>query len=357
MKALLPLSWLYGIVVRLRNLAFDRGLLKTTGVSVPVISVGNITAGGTGKTPLVDYIAGYFLDRSKKVAVVSRGYGRKSTGVVVVSDGSTVLVDERMGGDEPVQLARKYPRLRVVVGERRVGAVRKAIDSLNAEIIVLDDAFQHRAIRRDLDIVVVRGEPGTAWDHLLPAGLHREPPGSLGRADLVAFSRIADERQLAMARERAMTYFRGPCIGYRYTIETLALAEGAGVVLPAEAKEKTVLAFSGIGDPQSFEADLRELGLNVKDHIRFRDHHRFTRNEFQQICRRGSTLGVEMIVTTEKDMVRLSGDRAIMAMVAQGVPLFVARLSIDITHGREEFHSLLDHCLVRSHEDVAPGNN
>jgi tetraacyldisaccharide 4'-kinase len=346
-KALLPLSWLYGIVVKVRNLAFEKGLLKTTRVSVPVVSVGNIAAGGTGKTPLVDYIAAYVLARSKKVVLVSRGYGRTSSGVVVVSDGSTVLADEPVGGDETVQLARKHPRMMVVVGERKVDAARKAINALGAEVIVLDDAFQHRALGRDLDIVVLRGTSGTSPGYLLPAGLNREPSASLGRADLVAFSRIADERQMAVEQGRVSPYFRGPCIGYRYRIDRLVHANGTGDLAPEDVRGKSIIAFSGIGDPGSFETDLRTLGMDVKDHLRFRDHHRFTPKEFRQICRRSSAVGAGMIVTTEKDMVRLSGVKEIMAMVAEGVPLYTASMSIDITHGQEELHRLLDQCLLR----------
>ena len=118
----MPLSWVYGLVVRLRNRLFDSSVLKSSAVAVPVISVGNLTAGGTGKTPLVEYITGYLLTQGRKVGIVSRGYGRASRGVVVVSDGSSLRVDARAGGDEPVQMARKHPAAAVVVGERRVEA-------------------------------------------------------------------------------------------------------------------------------------------------------------------------------------------------------------------------------------------
>ncbi len=346
MRILLPLSWIFGFVVWLRNRAFDAGLLKSTRVTVPVISVGNISVGGTGKTPLVDYIAEDLLSRSKRVAVVSRGYGRKSSGVVVVSDGSVLSVDEPAGGDEPVQLALKHPRLIVVVGERKVDAAKKAI-ALGAEIIVLDDAFQHRALARDLDIVVMRQSFSREQSSLIPAGLNREPPSSLGRADLVAFSRVADDRQMEGARKKISPYFRGPCTGYRTRITKLVHAGGTGSLAPDDVRGKAAIAFSGIGDPESFVSDLRALGLAVKDHLRFRDHHRFTADEFRQICRRSEALGAGIIVTTEKDMARLSGVQEIVAMVVNGVPLYRTAMSIEITAGRDELHRHLDRWCAR----------
>jgi len=187
---LLPLSWLYGLVVRLRNRLFDSRVLKSAAADVPVISVGNLTAGGTGKTPLVEYIAGHFLTQGRKVGIVSRGYGRASRGVVVVSDGSSLRADARAGGDEPVQMARKYPAAAVVVGEKRVEAARCAIE-LGAEVLLLDDAFQHRYLRRDVDILVLDSRKDIREEPLLPSGLRREPLSSLRRADLVVMSRIA----------------------------------------------------------------------------------------------------------------------------------------------------------------------
>jgi tetraacyldisaccharide 4'-kinase len=343
-RALLPLSWIFGFIVWLRNRAFDAGRLKSTRVTVPVISVGNISVGGTGKTPLVDYIAEVLLSRSKRVAVASRGYGRESSGVVVVSDGSALLADERTGGDEPVQLAQKHPGLIVVVGERRVDAAQKAI-ALGAEIIVLDDGFQHRALARDLDIVVMRESISREESSLIPAGVNREPLSSLARADLVAFSRVANDRQMEGAREIIGPYFRGPCAGYRTTITRLVHAGGAGSLAPDDVQGRSAIAFSGIGNPERFASDLRALGLVVKDHIRFRDHHRFTPDEFRQIWRRSEAMEAGIIVTTEKDMVRLSGEQDIVAMVANGVPLYHTATSIEITAGREELHQHLEKYL------------
>ncbi|MBM2840054.1 MAG: tetraacyldisaccharide 4'-kinase, partial [Bacteroidetes bacterium] len=186
---LIPFSWLYGFIIYCRNKAFDWKLLDSVEVGVPVISVGNLTMGGTGKTPLVEYIVKLCLAKGRKVAVVSRGYKRESGGVVVVSDGKSLLANAAQAGDEPVQIAKKFPGAIVIVGERRVDAARMAIDEFGVNAIVLDDGFQHRFLRRDLDILVLDARKDLSRIPMIPAGERREPLASIKRANVVAFSR------------------------------------------------------------------------------------------------------------------------------------------------------------------------
>ncbi len=182
-KLLVPFSRVYGAIVAARNFFYDRGLFTITAVGTPVISVGNITAGGTGKTPLVEYIVRTILDSGARPAVLSRGYRRTTTGTVTVSDGVKVLADADRAGDEPAQIARKFPGCVVVVDEDRVRGARFLESAFHPDVIVLDDGFQHRALRRDLDIVVVAD--GAGGSGLLPSGDGREPESSLRRADIV----------------------------------------------------------------------------------------------------------------------------------------------------------------------------
>ena len=175
MKLLLPFAWLYAVPITLRNTLFDRGVLKQRAVNVPVISVGNLTVGGTGKTPLVEYIVRYLLALGRRVGVVSRGYKRRSKGVVVVSDGRELRVDARDAGDEPMQIASAFPQAIVVVGERRFDAAQEAV-RLGAEVIVVDDGFQHRYLKRDLNIVVVDSTNDVTAEALLPRRRAGERP-------------------------------------------------------------------------------------------------------------------------------------------------------------------------------------
>src|SRR5579883_104077 len=186
-KLLLPFSWLYGVIIWLRNLFYDLDIFSAEKVSKPVISVGNITTGGSGKTPCVEYIVDMLLKDGHTPAVVSRGYSRKSKGVVVVSDGRGKYADVGQSGDEPLQIAKKFPKAIVIVGEKKVDAARKAV-ILGADCIIADDAFQHRQFARTLDVVLCGEELATGKNTLLPAGNGREPLGSLSRANIVLAS-------------------------------------------------------------------------------------------------------------------------------------------------------------------------
>ncbi len=344
MKALLPLSWLYGAGVWIRNQAFDSGIFRSVSVAVPVISVGNITTGGSGKTPLVEYIARYFMASGRRVGIVSRGYGRTSSGVVTVADGHTVLVGGDQGGDEPVELARKLPHAVVVVGERRVEAARVAIEDFHVEVILLDDGFQHRYIRRDMDIVVLRHPEITLSDDLLPAGRKREPNRALRRAHVMALNRAGDQQVALGLTDK---YFRGTAIGLRYDIAGFDRVDGQESLPTSSARGRVVHAFSGIGDPDSFEADLTQLGLVVQRHTRFGDHHKFTDGELSRIMREASQRGVPMVVTTEKDLARLSSRQR--AAIAGQPGLFAARLSVAVTFGEQEFREALERTAFREY--------
>lgn len=207
----MPFSAFYWLGVAIRNLFFDKGILKATKVEVPVISVGNISAGGVGKTPVVEMLVER-LKRKRHLAIVSRGYGRKSSGTIIVSDGKRQLVSVEKAGDEAYQIANKYRNLIVVVDEKRVRGAQKAI-KLGAELIVLDDGFQHRYLARDLNVVVLTAAEILEGDLLLPAGNRREPIASLERADVVMISRCANKREYKMAAKKLWQYKK---IDYRF---------------------------------------------------------------------------------------------------------------------------------------------
>lgn len=334
---LLPLSWIYGSVIAVRNWLFDMNILSSVDVGVPVISVGNITAGGTGKTPMVLNIISVLRDTSKRIAVVSRGYGRKSSGTVVVSDGMNILASVDEAGDEAFMLAQKCGTVTVIVDEKRVRGAKKAIDDYRAEVIVLDDGFQHRYIGRKLDIVLIDSSNPPSATALIPAGYRREPMKSVRRADAVVYTKVTEKEEskkmiTGMNRTGTRIFFSSISVTGMFNI-------GLNIVQSADMlKGHAVMTFSGIASPLSFAQSVTELGAIVKKHLQFADHHRFTANECSAIAGNGRALGVDFLLTTEKDAVRLKE----FIPLFTGMPLVVLRIEAVVHEGQAWKKLLMD---------------
>lgn len=291
-------------VVRLRTAAYDHALFRTHHIGVPVISVGNITMGGAGKTPLVAHLAGMLHDARLRVAVVTRGYGRATRGTVVVADAHGTCVTAREGGDEPVQLARALPWLPIVADELRVRGCRIAVDRFAPDVILLDDAFQHRAVARDLDIVAVDAARATTDLRMAPLGRLREPLAHLRRASLVVLTRCDDAAAADALAQRLTTYTVAPVVRTRFAVAALRDARTREVV---DGGTGAVLAFCGIGSPASFRTTLAEAAFDVADLRIFADHHDYDARDIAALAARARELGVRRLVTTEKDVARLGG--------------------------------------------------
>jgi len=311
-KFLLPFSLVFWFGVTLRKWFFDIGILKTTKVNVPVISVGNISTGGVGKTPIIEMLIEK-LAISCQLSVVSRGYGRKSSGTIVVSDGCGNFASVGDAGDEPSQLARKFPNLIVVVDEKRARGAQKAIE-LGAEMILLDDGFQHRYLHRDLNVAVMTAEEIVNGDWLLPAGNRREPMRSLKRADALVITRCKDTHDFEHAKGTIESKYRAEphpllrgewIIGVQTKLKSFERISTNEKVEIRQFVGKKIIAVSGIGNPKSFESLLAETGMIIAKHFAFSDHHWFSEEEIQAIVRARKTLGIDFIVTTEKDFMRL----------------------------------------------------
>lgn len=339
-----PLSWLFQALVACRNGAFSLGLLRTTGVGVPVISVGNVTVGGTGKTPLTGFIVQHCLDLGKRVAIVSRGYKRESRGVVLVSDGKAMLANPRDAGDEPVQLARKFPQAIVVVGERKVEAARRVVNVFHPDVVILDDGFQHRYLRRDLDIVLVNSSHDDYPGRLLPAGRNREPWSAVRRAGLVALSNVASAEQGSRWKANLAQWFSGPWVEFQYrTAEVRRFSDDE--LFPLESlRGKAVFAFSGIGHHNGFVEGVRSLGCVLTGSVGFPDHYTYGESDITEIIGRMRETAAEYCVTTEKDAMRLMADRRLVEEL-RSHPILYSRIEVEIVRGKELLTDLIDTCL------------
>jgi tetraacyldisaccharide 4'-kinase len=290
---------LYGGAVRVRNLFYDRAI-SSTRADLPVLSIGNLTAGGTGKTTMVAYLARALLGWGRSPAVVSRGYGgRAGRGPVVVSSGAGPRVGPERAGDEPHLLARTLPGVRVVVGSDRIAGAAAAKD-LGADVVILDDGFQHRRLARDLDILLLDAAGPFGNYHLLPAGPLREPISGLARADVVVITRSRPGESFVVL-ERVVRRYNARCPILRSANHRVGFVDASGTRNP---RPERAVAFCGIGNPASFLADLEAEGVGIVEFHPFPDHHPYTDGEWRRLLdeARGSACA---LVTTEKDLARL----------------------------------------------------
>ena len=317
---LAPLGQVYSFIQQLRDGLYRLGILKAQRLPRPVVSIGNITVGGTGKTPVTAYIARLLLGQGYKVAVLSRGYGGNLEGqTVVVSDGATVMLGPRECGDEPYLLASTVPGLMVVIGADRYAAGQLAMQQLVPDIFLLDDGFQHLRLCRDLNILLLDySRPfGNGWT--LPAGLLREPAAAARRADLVILTRCSEGAVVPPPVSGKPVF-----AAFHRLVDALPLTGGDPVPL-SELQGPTFLAFAGIAQPEFFFSGLRDKGINVVHTLPFPDHAVYDQAAAEAIRAALRNSGAEYAITTEKDGVKLKLLPADIAAVT-----YLARLDIEI---------------------------
>ena len=302
-----PLSALFGLGVRARNTLYDRGFARAQRLAGPVVSVGNLSVGGSGKTPFVLLLGELLKARGLKFDVLSRGYGRKTRGVVLVDPAGSA----HDFGDEPLLMARRLS-VPVVVGESRFAAGIFAEQKFGPHLHLLDDGFQHRSLARDFDIVLVT--PEDARDSLLPAGRLREPLTALGRADAVVLTSGASPEAFPLDQKLVWKARRG--------------------IVPVNVPSRPV-AFCGIARPKNFVAQLRTAGIEPVAEAFYRDHHAYTEQDVRDLLDLRQRSEANGFVTTEKDAVSLGGYLAALD------PLAVVPVKMELTDGANAVDTIL----------------
>ena len=306
-----PLGVLYGAIAETRLALYRRGLLNISKLDAPVISVGNITTGGTGKTPLVEHIARVFAAEGRTVCILTRGYGRENPKArVLVSDGRRILASENESGDEPRLLAENLAGIAAVISDRdRFVAGRWALSELGCDALILDDAFQHLRLARDLDVVTIDAMEPWGGGLLLPGGRLREPRSGLSRADCIVITRADQARDLnSLKREIDGLSNHRPLFTSRMRVRGLRRF-GTGAAeeeTPCKPDMATPVApFCAIGNPRSFIRQVEEEGYEIGGVSIFPDHHRYNQRDLNRIVDKARRAGATSLITTAKDAVKL----------------------------------------------------
>ena len=315
---------MYGLVMRGRNQLFAIGILRSRAARVPVISVGNLTTGGTGKTPLVIWLCNYLRNKGLHCSILTRGYKTHPDQIT----------------DEPALLARACPDTDVIVNPNRLVGARKAVSVHQAQVLVLDDGFQHQKLKRDLDIVAVDATCPFGYGRVLPAGLLREPKGGLSRADAVIITRFdqADAGQIRQLEQEIQQIVPNIPIAKVAHKHTGAVTFQNKKLDLEELRSKKIFAFCGIGNPNAFFRCLEQNGLSLVDTRTFDDHHAYTQEDMMQIFEQARSCGAEMILCTQKDWVK----SALLSPEKEGVVFAYLAMELDFLEGLDIITPLID---------------
>lgn len=356
--ALHVFSYFYRAAIKLRRVLYDTRIVRDTTLGVQVIAIGNLTVGGTGKTPVVEKFARELKDQGRNVAILSRGYRskppplsrrfidrlllrREQTPPRVVSDGQSLLLDSESAGDEPFMLASNLKDVIVLVDKDRVKAGRYAIEKFGCDTLLLDDGFQYWKLRgRRQDVVLIDCQQPFGNQFLLPRGTLREPPSHVARAGVIFITK-SDGKTQGLRERLATLNPRAPvieCVHHPLYFEDVFTADQVGIEF---ISGKRVAALSGIAQPESFEEGLRKLGCKLVYTKRFADHHRFTQQELLNAINRSKKRMAEILITTQKDAVRFP------KLDRRDLPIYFMRVEIKIIAGAKDFHDCVDKICFR----------
>jgi tetraacyldisaccharide 4'-kinase len=319
----------YSAVLNARNILFKIGVVKSTRLPVKVISIGNITTGGTGKTPLVEFVARYLLEKKMKVAILSRGYGGNNP---LQKNNDNV-------NDECLILMENLQDVPVLAGKDRVKNGVRAIRDYDVDCLILDDGFQHFRIRRDLDIVVIDSLNPFGGENLIPRGSLREPLKNLGRADLFIISHCnqSNEQTVKSIYEKLkhVNSHAPVCESIHRPVQIENITDGS-ILEPEWLKGKRVYGLSAIGSPESFAYTLKELEADLIKHRKFHDHYNYNRKEINDVVSEAKKLGADAIIVTQKDIVKIRN------MDIKDFDILSLKIEIQITKGIELYEEAID---------------
>jgi len=330
-------SVFYWIAVGIRNLLFDQKIIKQHKEDVPVLSVGNITAGGTGKTPLVIWLCNLLKEKNIRCAVLTRGYKAENFESL---DGQQAFMDE------PAVFEQNCPDVPVIIQADRIAGAILAVDTYSAKALIMDDGFQHRKLYRDLDIITIDAMDPFGSGKLLPAGLLREPAGSLRRADIVVMTRcdkVSKENLEAIAAEIWQINPDLPIVKSIHQPVSI-IYSNTKIAPPDELNGKNVFAFCGIGNPNAFFETLKVLGANLTGCRSFNDHYHYVAEDINKIAQTASKSDAKMILTTEKDWTKIQS--LLAAQNLSEIPFAFLKIDMKIIDGEEKFRRLIENALA-----------
>ena len=352
MAVLHVFSWVYRLLVNLKLTLYKTGVLKRQKLDCFVISLGNVTVGGTGKTPTAQRLARSICELGYRVVILNRGYRAKWHGDVgIVSDGEHLHMDAAEAGDEAFMLAKHLPNVPVLIGAERAVTGRYAMEHFGAEVVILDDGYQHWQLKRDVDILLVDAVNVFGNEHILPRGTLREPMSHISRADVCLLTKVdqAAEGSREHIRETVHLYNEKALIveSIHQPRCLMPLAEwlddisGPGVQV-SKIRGRRIMAVSAIGNPASFEQTLSDLGAIIIESLRYPDHHDYTVREMQDVLRQAGAQGAEAIVITEKDAVKIPPE---VTQAELTIPVYVICVEVTFQSGAEEFQRMLEEKL------------
>lgn len=341
-----PFSLLFRTGVWIRNYTFDVKWRKSRRLPVRVIAIGNLSVGGTGKTPMAEFLAQRLMERGLKPAYLSRGYGRRSRGYLRVAPETHGLSDV---GDEALQVARKFPEMPVAVCENRVQGIKELMHECgreNIDCILLDDAFQHRQIYRDIDVVMIDAARPPWEDSLLPYGRLREPLSSLKRADLIVVNKILGDDIIRSFQKRI--HQKDICFTRIKPVCLVPFSQNNKALFRENVQRRNCIAFSGLGNNDQYRTEIGRFGMMVVRFYRFSDHHAYREKDIEKIVRKFRRMQAQnifiappVIVTTEKDFMRLRNVDWFMKF-SEEFPFYYLEITLEIIRGADKFDEVMN---------------
>jgi len=335
------LSGLYFCGYWLRKSLYRIGLLGPVRVRIPVISVGNLNWGGTGKTPFVIYLASHLEKSVRRVVVLTRGYKRKSKEQIVLDQKDLKGMDWQKCGDEPYLIYQSLSNTAVVINAKRSKAARWAEENLKPDIFILDDGFQHWKLHRDLDIVLIDSQNPFGNGKLQPLGILREPLKALSRANLVILSKVSDKDISTELHQKVSPYYQGKILQTKYRLSSIRELEAGQELVLSDLKRKELLAFCGIGNPDSFYSLLEQSELRVGKKLSFPDHYSYDRFDFLTLEKEGLRIGADYLATTAKDGLKIPANLQLQ------LPLLIFEIEVEVISGEKVLWQRIEQILKR----------